>query len=1186
MAKGNSGEGISTARRSGEEKIGKIIQGTASPSGVDSPLFHPRVPDEAFFEQDPNAARFRDLARTLLNEPGATKEDVRETLKGYGVDDQLLDRILHVKEGAEQSQKQQLQQQAQGNPAGEGNNQARENEIREAALRLTEIREKGNKGTKFLYELKKQNYTPEEIARIDAAGGEPAPKRSRGDRKPGSKDVEIAQKIEYSAEAATSADISHLQELMERIIDTDALFTALKEEGWQDEKIFKTISALKNSVASSKGTETPAAAKVVAPEAVRPAAEDKSQPANADTSGSDSVPKKILTEEERVARNLEEKRIEEDMKVNARWINSQMHEEGKTFQEVYEAFEKAGAPKKLIDRTFSFARGMERRRAKAEAEEKGKKAVELVNTSLAERERQEAAAKQESIRLLRGMGILSSEKKLTDEDDTTFGNLLDAFQRSEGKDVEQKAVIADIAAFASKLTDPNLASYWAREYIRTANDFISRGMIADGISALEEVQLGGNDEERAEATRILEALPKSTTITPDGIPSVAIESGSTSEPAIGPLVSATEPEPTATRIEAEEQDMIDRNIAAAHGDSAIEQELKSFDEAFDQLYPTEPGWLTTSAPDDIFDAFHQLKHEYRNAVGEERDAVANKLHAFLNDPEATGRNVDAEPATFEGLDEDTPLEEGTPLEWKNKLKGLIEGAKEKLTPSAERSEKMKNYLKVRASELGELAKSLGPVPELMVRGLGTVYNDLGWKSKLLVGSGLGLGAFAFLGVSIPIAAMFATGLTAQRVAGMAGMFLKIEKYLQDHKGSNIGMGPFRIREEKIKGAAAFGAIAYTALMGAAIGESIHLASESSYGQAVHEWLGKQMGLSRAAAPSTPGGETTPAPTPKPDLAPAPPPATPASGAEAAASAQPHTPAQPAAAAAAEGAARPLIPAEVATIDIKATEGRGYEYMTKRLWEQLQEKNIKLPSGANPNSDLAKLLAADKDSIDGVVHRLAQENKFFRETGASVRIDLDSHMSIDSNGNIILDGKNLASSGSPTNPAMSGGIEKVDSSASLSQGESLVPDATNERPAGVAGGTATEVTVEQYPSNESPLIEKQEPAPVIEKSFVVNKFDLTVPLAEPHVYAGPTGEKAVYAFGGDKKARLEAIYEYLSSHPTDTVIAADETEKYRAIWSMKDGKMTSSEPLKKTGFLGIFNTFLSPPEPGELTKLIK
>lgn len=722
------------------------------------------------------------------------------------------------------------------------------------------------------------------------------------------------------------------------------------------------------------------------------------------------------------------------------------------------------------------------------------------------------------------------------------------------------------------------------------------------------------EDEPADTTSLEDMVASVDAVDPlDDVPAADVHSDSGVEepfsidlsdfPPFDPAAAAIEPhiDPIAARIETEEQDAIDARIAAARGGAAIEQEIKSFDEAFDRLYPAEPGWLTTSAPDDVFDAYHQLKHRYRNATGDvEREAAVAELQAFLNAPgaidigapsvsasrlsaeEERQRIIDTELQKFREYGEGyTPLEDGTPKEWKERLRSLISSAKEKVTPSGERAEKMRKYLAGRAEALGETAKKYGPGVEAFIRAKGEEYNKLSLTKKLLIGGVLGVGAAAFSTVSTPLATAFAINLGIQRVAGMSSMFLKIEKYLQDHKGKNIGMGPLRIQDEKIKGAAAFGAIAYTAFMGAAIGESVRVASESSYGQAVHEWLGRML----EHRPASISGISKDAPAP----APAP-----------AASA-------PTSAASAAGAPQASEVSGVASIDVKATGGRGYEYMAKRLWEQLQEKNIKLPSGANPNSDLAKLLDANKDSIDTLVHQLAQKNEIFKDGGASARINLDSHMSIDTNGNISLSNIDTGKVTPPYHTEASTGGNSPEAIASaqahfaeqargtphpaLERYENFGPgdrasSVPAEGPAGIAGGTATEVTVNPESSGEDILIRTQEPAPVIEKSFVVNTFGLTVPLGEAHVYAGPTGENAVYAFGGDKKVRLEAIFDYLSAHPTATVIAADETEKYRAVWSMKDGKMTSSEPLKKTGFLGIFNTLMDPPHPGELAKLIK
>ncbi len=87
--------------------------------------------------------------------------------------------------------------------------------------------------------------------------------------------------------------------------------------------------------------------------------------------------------------------------------------------------------------------------------------------------------------------------------------------------------------------------------------------------------------------------------------------------------------------------------------------------------------------------------------------------------------------------------------------------------------------------------------------------------------------------------------------------------------------------------------------------------------------------------------------------------------------------------------------------VDAASGHGYEYMVKRLAEELHDKDVKLPAGVNQNSDLAKLISADKGSLDDVVHRIAIDHGFFKADGASVRIDPSAHMTI-INGQVHLD----------------------------------------------------------------------------------------------------------------------------------------------------------------------------------------
>lgn len=174
----------------------------------------------------------------------------------------------------------------------------------------------------------------------------------------------------------------------------------------------------------------------------------------------------------------------------------------------------------------------------------------------------------------------------------------------------------------------------------------------------------------------------------------------------------------------------------------------------------------------------------------------------------------------------SPRDEHTPKEWREKLRGLITSAKEKLGMS-ERGERLTSYLKDRSAKLDANASELGVV-EKSFRALGERYNKLGWKSKLGVGLALGVGSAAFSGVSLPIAFACTSGLALQRVAGMASVFLKYEK-----KGKALGKeGGLLAQKEK----AFLKAMLYSAGMSLAIGEAVSLASESSYGEAVHEWL--------------------------------------------------------------------------------------------------------------------------------------------------------------------------------------------------------------------------------------------------------------------------------------------------------------------------------------------------------------
>lgn len=213
--------------------------------------------------------------------------------------------------------------------------------------------------------------------------------------------------------------------------------------------------------------------------------------------------------------------------------------------------------------------------------------------------------------------------------------------------------------------------------------------------------------------------------------------------------------------------------------------------------------------------------------------------------------------------------EHTPKEWREKLKESVEkweartGKKLDATASdstnqerpetsgnkrqetVEGAKRPEDYLAGRSAELDAEAKRLG-ISERLFRSFGEKYNKLGWKAKLGIGVGLGVGAAAFSGVSAPLALLFAGGLGAQRLAGMASMFMKIETNLRvAAEGKSKGFLGRRewyknilseTSEKQRKITALIMAATYTGGMSYAITEAVHVASESSYGEAVHDWL--------------------------------------------------------------------------------------------------------------------------------------------------------------------------------------------------------------------------------------------------------------------------------------------------------------------------------------------------------------
>ena len=234
---------------------------------------------------------------------------------------------------------------------------------------------------------------------------------------------------------------------------------------------------------------------------------------------------------------------------------------------------------------------------------------------------------------------------------------------------------------------------------------------------------------------------------------------------------------------------------------------------------------------------------------------------------------------FQEQQEPIKKPEGTPKEWREKLRGLIEGA-------SERFAKSKDYLNQRAKQID--AQAEGSRGERIIRKFGEQYNKLSFIKKLGIGVTLGVGTAVGTAFSLPLALVGVGGLVIQRAAGAASMFLKIEKSLQDKK---TGEKSYQIMARKER--AMLDAALYTFAFSYALKEVIEAAQEHGTVERAREWLGSMMGeftgnrteagaiatapsifpqsapaieakppvpVTEAVAPSAPEVSTTPSPT--------------------------------------------------------------------------------------------------------------------------------------------------------------------------------------------------------------------------------------------------------------------------------------------------------------------------------------
>lgn len=531
----------------------------------------------------------------------------------------------------------------------------------------------------------------------------------------------------------------------------------------------------------------------------------------------------------------------------------------------------------------------------------------------------------------------------------------------------------------------------------------------------------------------------------------------------------------------------------------------------------------------------------------------------------------------------------------------------------------KDAAKGRRDELDSHSVSLGL--EGHFRKLGEKYAKVGWKQKLGVGVALGLGAAALSPVSFPAAMACMSGLFAQRVAGMAHAYIGAEKFLKFNAEKREGSAIAEFIDKKE--IAILGAALYSIGMGAGISYAVKEASQyigditgfnlnelntfvghikegtAEYTKAMGDWVKNYWPFNHPGVPSQTAHEfkITPLPIEK----------TPDAGLFDA-----HEKViSPAASITIENN-----PAEVGGVSempsVAAVKGQGYEYMLKQLWEHLHKQGVKIPEGADannsyPDSDLAKLLAADKDSIGTVAHQIAsQAGHGFNADGSSIKIGLDTVMTIDADGQVhIAEAQQSAAEALKSVPKSAGqlirefdalGKQAADSSSGTKSAQEILKG--NQQFENLGKHTPSSEGVQSAPEAKSiektayiaPEMHQQQSGahPVVEKpisplhptTMQVNTHGLPVSIDSVGSYTDADGRHVV--FGGTAAERIEAAKALVEkNHDTEVYFNSGDKDGHLKKVFFDPGSSWSLNPVHSE--IKIVETTDNPIRPNDLTE---
>lgn len=575
--------------------------------------------------------------------------------------------------------------------------------------------------------------------------------------------------------------------------------------------------------------------------------------------------------------------------------------------------------------------------------------------------------------------------------------------------------------------------------------------------------------------------------------------------------------------------------------------------------------------------------------------------------------------------EPPPGQDATPAEQKNWLRRKFDavfGKSEKSKGGAGRAEQLQLDLDGRSQQLD--TRTQGFKGSEKIKRFVEGYNNLSWKTKLGITGGLMIGGLLTAGAMPALASVLGGIAGGQRILAGYGFSLnvrkKLDKRLTDKPDAAFSKWYGSLSDKEKNGASLVLAggymLATSALFAGAAHELKDLADTTGVTDKVTEALGKidwekiKKGLAEGfgkfswstdgtqvvpeseikgapgkAAPTSPTGEASPAeieaareklrsggkvpsvPTMAHELE------TPTEGPSSKAPVITEAPAEA---------------HEVASV--KATKGKGYEYMLKSLMRELQVRtdfDIRTwPEG----SDMRELLQTDPKLLDQKIHEIATDNKFFKEgSGRSVLIKPGDVLSVDSKGDVWLNDKTiLAPEGAKTTPpyhptpkAPIAAAEMAVHDAVPTPGAEATADVPDTR-VGMASDEAVPLTRSAEGPVEAPPKPPREgtgemPPANAERNFHVNRFLVPVDLDNPHIYLTPKGEMAVY--GGNPKAQEVFVRAFLAKHPESQILGANNTETMQIVWRMVGKDVGYDAPR------GLMSLLKGPPRLSQLKEMI-